>query len=590
MDLVDYFYECPCEFPVIENEEDNDLKWICADFETSNSDKNIQEKYTRVWLWDIFDPENNSHINGYDIETFFDYLFKQKSHIIYFHNLKFDGSFIINYLLKNGFTIAKDKSNCTISTLITDKLVWYTFTVYFNGCRYVFRDSMKKIIGSLEEAAKSFDLEIRKGEIDYKKHRDKGYIPTAEEIDYIHIDTEIMGKILEIYYSQGMRSITNASDAMKAYKDIVTPHGYNNLFPILPKDVDDFIRRSYKGGFCYLNKKHFNNDLGKVYTYDVKSMYPSVMATADLPHGIPIHYFGKYEPDEDYPLFIQEINLNAKLKPNRIPSIQTKTFMSIKLKYLEDTEGLRQNMVLTHLDMIRLFEDYDIYDLEFVQGYKFMSSKSLFKEYVEHYYSLKEQSKGAKKQLYKIFLNSLYGKFAMMTERAQAYPEIEDGTNKWKKTSNEEVDAVYTAVASYITASARFKLLDGIYANLDNFVYCDTDSIHLLAPARGIKLGKQLGDFDLENGYYDENGDPVTYINKARYLGQKCYVLGSQKDEEVLIKKIAGAPKAVKESINWDNFRINFTSDASKFPKFRMLNVDGGILLVPTAFTIKDRN
>ena len=88
----------------------------------------------------------------------------------------------------------------TISTLITDRLIWYTFKVYYCGRIYTFRDSMKKIIGSLEKAAKDFDLPIRKGSINYTASRPEGYIPTPEEIDYIHIDTEIMGDILTYYY------------------------------------------------------------------------------------------------------------------------------------------------------------------------------------------------------------------------------------------------------------------------------------------------------------------------------------------------------------------------------------------------------
>ena len=179
----------------------------------------------------------------------------------------------------------------------------------------------------------------------------------------------------------------------------------------------------------------------------------------------------------------------------------------------------------------------------------------------------------------------------MMTERSQAIPQILEGVNKYDRTELEEVDATYTAVASFITASARFKLLRAIRANLENFVYCDTDSIHLLKPIKErpelYTLGKKLGDFDLENGTYSPEGLPISEIKRARYLGQKCYVLDMGNG---LKKKIAGAPDKVKEQIDWDNFHIGFTSDENEYPKMRMENVKGGVLLIPTTFTIKAKD
>lgn len=563
------------------------MKWIAADFETSNSKENIQKEYSRVWLWDIFFPDTRVHINGYDIDSFFDYLFQQKSTILYFHNLKFDGSFIIDFLLSYGFEINNTHESGTISTLITDRLIWYTFTVYYKGKRYIFRDSAKKIIGSLEQAAIDFDLPIRKGEIDYDKHRDEGYIPTDEEISYVHNDTEILADILQYYYDNGMTQLTNASDAMKAYKGIITEKGYNNFFPVLPKKVDDFIRKSYKGGYCYLNPEHFNEDLTEVYCYDVKSMYPSVMFEKQLPFGIPLYYKGIYEMDDEYPLFIQHVSVSCKLKERRIPTIQTKTFLSIKLNYLKDTNEQMIDLYLTHLDLAHLLEDYEIHDIQFIDGYKFKSTDTLFKDYISYYFEQKENSKGAKKQLYKIFLNSLYGKFAMMTERRQAVPTLLEERLKFNRTETEECDAMYTAVASYITSWARDKLIRGIYANYDNFVYCDTDSMHLLKPVQGVDVGKKLGQWNLEHGAYIDNV-AHTDINKARYLGQKCYLLAEEKEgNNLLIKKIAGAPPRVKEEIDFSNFRINFSSDASQYPKYRQKNVKGGVILIPTSFTIK---
>lgn len=573
------------------------MKWVCADFETRNSQRNINEEWTSVWLWDIYDPLTRNHTNGLDIQSFFKYLFGQKSQIIYFHNLKFDGSFIINALLEYGFEISDTKEDFTISTLITDALVWYTFTVYCFGKRFIFRDSAKKIIGSLKKAAKDFDLPIQKGEIDYMLDRPLDYKPTDEEMVYVHHDTEIMADILQYYYDNGMKAITNASDAMNAYKDIISLTAYNRYFPVLDKEIDDFLRKSYKGGFCWLNPKHKGKDLGKVYTYDVKSMYPSRMHDCMLPCGVPLHYEGKYEYNRLYPLFIQEVQVVCDLKEGHPPSIQLKSYMSLKLKYLETTDGQYQQLVLTNIDLENLFIDYNVWEIHYIQGYMFSATDTLFKKYIDHYFTLKEQSKGAKKQLYKIFLNSLYGKFAMMTERGQALPKSDNGKLRFDRPPKQIVDATYTAVASFITAYARQHLLKGIRANIENYIYCDTDSIHLLQPAHDIDEGNNLGQFAIENGHYEivdyhgiQKKIPVTHISKARYLGQKCYILLSTKDgKDYEIKKIAGAPDKAKEGINLDNFREQLSTNPLYNPKFRQKNVKGGVILIPIPFTIRPK-
>lgn len=564
-------------------------KWYCLDTETSNSEINISKHYTRVWLWDIYDPYSRKHINGFDVSTLMYKIFSFDSCVFYIHNLKFDGEFILSYLLQHGFYYSDQKFNGSINALITDRNVWYCIKIHYNNKTYEFRDSLKKIVTSLRDAAKSFGLSYGKGEIEYRKHRDYGYKPTSEEIKYIHVDTEIMGDILKDFYDNGLTGLTNASDAMKEYKRIIGKQIYDMYFPKLDNDVDDFIRASYKGGFCWLNPKYKNKELNKVYTYDVKSMYPSVMHDTLLPHGHPVWYDGEYIYDELMPLYIQEIMVDCKLKYGHIPSIQRKTFMSLKLDYLYDTGGEMSRMVLTSIDLENLYEDYDIFEINYIQGYKFRASKNLFRPYVEKYFKLKESSHGSRKQIYKIMLNALYGKFAMGTIRQKKIPTIDNEIIKFKLDDPEVTSPVYTAVASFITAQARKKLLTAIRSNFENFIYCDTDSIHLTSPCQNIDEGFNLGQFAIENGYYDNN-ITITEISKAKYIGQKCYMLlGNGKNGEWIKKKIAGCTPEFKKYISFDNFKEGLYLDADLEGKFRPTHVRGGVLLVPVQYELKQR-
>ena len=90
-----------------------------GDFETAT----WFEDETYVWAWAVCEIGNEDHIEiNNSIETFFDFCKKEKNPVIYFHNLKFDGSFIISYLLENGYKHIKDKKerdNLTFTTLIS---------------------------------------------------------------------------------------------------------------------------------------------------------------------------------------------------------------------------------------------------------------------------------------------------------------------------------------------------------------------------------------------------------------------------------------------------------------------------------------
>src|SRR5699024_5202420 len=71
-----------------------------ADFETTTDPKDC-----RVWAWGISHLDTPADVTmGNDITSFIDHLSTLESDTIYFHNLKFDGTFIVDYLLKNGYT------------------------------------------------------------------------------------------------------------------------------------------------------------------------------------------------------------------------------------------------------------------------------------------------------------------------------------------------------------------------------------------------------------------------------------------------------------------------------------------------------
>ncbi len=153
------------------------MKKFTADFETSTLKWNKNK--TWVWAWATCEIGTEELKMGNSIDTFIEFCKKQKNAIFYFHNLKFDGEYIIYYLLTHGFKHVEKREDIkdkTFTTLISDMGVFYTITIYFEKKnkkvkKATFIDSLKIIPFPVDEIAKSFDLEISKLKLNYDKPR-----------------------------------------------------------------------------------------------------------------------------------------------------------------------------------------------------------------------------------------------------------------------------------------------------------------------------------------------------------------------------------------------------------------------------------
>lgn len=174
-----------------------------------------------------------------------------------------------------------------------------------------------------------------------KKKENYGHVLTEDERSYIKNDVLIMAKALKILFDEKLTKMTRASNALADFKEIITRPKFLHYFPTLDYDIDKDIRKSYKGGFTYLNPIYKEKDVGEGVVLDVNSLYPSVMYEKPLPFGEPIYYEGKYKDDKVYPLYIQMITCSFELKENKIPTIQIKNNHSFfrENEYLENSRN-----------------------------------------------------------------------------------------------------------------------------------------------------------------------------------------------------------------------------------------------------------
>lgn len=192
--------------------------------------------------------------------------------------LKFDGEYIISYLLNNGYECVKTKKerkDKTFSCLIGEMGQFYSIEVYFHVTKsrvqkVTFYDSYKIIAMGVETIAEKFKLPIRKLKIDYKEYREVGHILTKEEIDYIRNDVEIMARALEIMFKENLTHMTIGANALSYYRKM--NNYFNNLFPEIPFEIDKSIRTSYKGGFTYLNPLYAEEEVVDGIVLDVNSL------------------------------------------------------------------------------------------------------------------------------------------------------------------------------------------------------------------------------------------------------------------------------------------------------------------------------
>lgn len=154
------------------------------------------------------------------------------------------------------------------------------------------------------------------------------------------------------------------------------------------------------------------------------------MYEKDLPFGEPIFFKGQYKEDKIYPLYIQMISCCFRIKENKIPTIQIKNnrFRFKENEYLESSNNEIVVLTLTNIDIKLFFEQYEVFDLEYIAGWKFRSIKGLFTQYIDKWVEIKNKAtiekNSGQRTLAKLMLNSLYGKFATSLDVQSKIPYI----------------------------------------------------------------------------------------------------------------------------------------------------------------------
>ena len=520
-----------------------------------------------------------------NIEEFIDVILcLPRSSILYAHNLKFDYSYIFNYLKTH-----EKYKKVEIQEMITgiDKRV-RRIRLKTKENIIELRDSFAIFSRPLNDVMKGWNKTYtgKDQSIIYYEHVPEKI--SDQMMQYFKVDILGLAEALRQRLPLGKNKLTTSSDSKNIIKEMINERFKEKkndafsdwFFPSLNQVLDGNLRPFYRGGFCYVNPLHQSELIEeKVTVMDVNSMYPDIMENYFLPYGLPIQYDGK--PKETDLLYVVKIIVDwCEIKENCCPFLVnggvTTFFSTLYCSSVSpDDSEQRRTFYLARSEYEMFLKTYNFGKIIYKGGYYFKKRKDLFKPYVEKFRSMKENNKGALRECAKLFLNAPSGKWGENPVQESFHSELVDGVQKFVKNPPKPREklkpAFYLPVSLFITSYARMKLIDHINrVGMEDFLYCDTDSVHYKGEHDNVFKQHQT-----HFGFWKKEGefDKSIYHRTKRYAHEKngvpeftCAGIG---------KKYFSSFKTIED------FKLG-----TQIPVDRMKMVKGGMQMITTKVTI----
>ena len=645
------------------------VRRFAADFETT-----VYKGQERTDVWssafsELFTETEDVTIHHTIKETYNYFSTLKEDVIAYYHNLKFDGAFWLDFLMNElGYTTAltevqsgeqkaekwldnKNMKPKTLKCSISSMGQWYTITIKTEKNIIELRDSLKLLPFTLARIGKSFKLKHQKLEMEYDGFRFPGCEITEEEKAYIANDVLVLREALEFMFSEGHDKLTIGACCLSEFVKGYGKEDYDSIFPDIYKipidesygapNAGEYIRKSYRGGWCYVVKAKRNEIKTNGTTADVNSLYPSMMSSESgnrFPVGRPTFYSMKNASDTMKKWWLDKIMMCANtmqqyyfvrfrtrfyLKHGKLPFIQIKNSFrfcgtdSLETSdYYDKKEGryytqwykpdetgkpvltdTAVTLTMTMIDLKLMFEHYDVVNFELLDFCCFNTEIGLFDDYMEKYKNIKQNSTGAMRELAKLFLNNLYGKMAASTDSSFKVPFVKpDGVIGLRDVSANDKKPGYIPVGSAITSYARnftIRAAQQNYYGTDEpgFIYADTDSIHCDLPPEALK-GIRVHPTDFCAWKLESCWDTAIFTRQKTYIEHITKENLEPIDSPYYNVKCAGMPESCKKlfvkgmannEYQLTDFKIGLVLPGKLMPR----RIKGGILLTETTFEMR---
>lgn len=526
-----------------------------ADFETDKHNDNAE-----VYLGYIERLDNNDGCLFLNIDNMIDYLVKyqtKKTHTVYFHNLSWDGEFIIWWLINNGYEpqltkVSKPKQ-------FRERTDWLgkRGEIYVNvkGCRILFLCSYKMWPIKAEKIGESLGYPKLKIEHNIGRHYQTIDELPNDVIDYVKRDVQIIkNKYIEYSKNYEVKKTASASswnNFKKWYEQKYTKQRFNIRYAF-DKETFKYLAPAYFGGLSIINEYYRHKDIhGNISYYDINSSYPSTFTDNLMPYGLP----QETKPSGDYVYMVEALIRNPIKKDKRMCSHLhnwVKMGRTNRESYLDEFNGTMRVMYCSEeWEELKLTYDFEILSEKNIY---FKASRELG-EYINLLYHLKENAKDkVEKGDHKLILNSFYGKWGQnyLHARRDLYLANQEerlkyhyGDYVYRVSTEESKEVKYLPIAIFTTSYARVKLLRVVRQNLENWLYGDTDSLIINGDkCNGIK------EHETHLGFWKKEAEGKRF----KVIKTKCYIM--EMNDGTLKRTIAGITDEGKNNINFDNFYI----------------------------------
>lgn len=653
-------------------------QYYMCDFETTVDEDQEKQTETAVWaaaIIPLYAPNEYQYVKIMkSIDIFMFYITQlaiRNNVVLYFHNLSFDGSFVLNYLQnsdkwrQDSIAVHNDDgeyccetfekkwaskmANNTYRYMISEGGEWYNITLKTHYHVIEIRDSFKLLPFSVEKIGKDFNTGFQKLDMKYEGDRYPGCRITPEEWKYIAHDLFIPKIALQALHEEGYNQLTIGACALKEFKSGYKKSELDKLFPDLYEikldgDVcaDEWIRKAYHGGWCYVVPEIQGKEIHTTgTTADVNGLYSYVMHSMSgnrYPIGEPTYWRGEIPPEalQEDKYYYVHVKTRFKLKPGMLPTIQIKNNVFYPSREWLRTSNVldrrlpkserykdenRKEFYIDHDLMVRkarpdlylsmtdwklLQEHYDLSETEIIDGVYFDTAIGLFDNYINKWAERKATSTGAKKQISKLFLNSLSGKFAASRDSGFKIFYLNDrGELRSYNIAQHDKRAGYIAIGAAITSYGRDFIIRHAQLNYrpgeenPGFLYSDTDSCHISVPPEQV-IGCPEDKTRLGAFKYEATWDHAKFVRQKTYI-EHVFEENREPVEPHYKITCAGMSDHCKEEFihsleqdtieydKWDSEEIEFMGEKHTLKDFdiglvipgmlKAHNIKGGVLL-----------
>lgn len=519
--------------------------------------------------------------------------------IVYFHNLNYDMAFLIPFLpFVDSFDVVE----------VNGRVIAFSTMVYSANKTVRFRDSYMLITAPLRAFASMFKLEVAKEVFPYNFYTQEAFkkygrgITQVPFVDYVEgfegdqnelknsletssclkndvvdalaysryycmRDCEVLRYGICIFREQlltvtGLDCYEYLTLPSLAFNYLISQGVFNECFNLTARPLL-FIRSCVLGGRCMLQRNEKKFIRGHIADFDAVSLYPSAMARIYTLKGLPKIIEGSYfelsflrEHSDGFFVYVHIKNVPRALD---FPLLSSNTNSGVKqylnvpgFYYLDDIS----------LESIQLFHEVTDDMIEIIRGYYFNEGKNYrIREVITHIFEQRVRLKKEKnplEQVYKLLMNSCYGKSIMRPIEERVRVVGEDRLERELETNMTSILSYRQVMNKYILHTQReivassgvptfgvhvLAMSKRIMSEVmvlaqdlgQDIYYTDTDSMHLAAEdieplAQAFKerynrelIGNCMGQF-----HTDFPNHPVTKEPTCSRLfigvGKKCYL------------------------------------------------------------------